>query len=126
MQSALLVLLAFVAPLAFAQTEPVKLQWVHMPYATSYELEVESSGSKGRPLIVRTVAIPEISVDLPPGAYVYRVRGVATQGKGQWSEKQPFSVKPEAVVLLKPATDFKMEAGLRVRLTWKAASGYRY
>lgn len=109
-----------------AQTEPVKLQWMQIPYATSYEIEVESSGTKGRPLITRTVAIPELAVDLPPGSYVYRVRGLAAKGQGPWSEKQPFEVKPETIALLTPANDFKAEAGSRVRFSWKGASGYRY
>lgn len=111
---------------AFAQTEPVKLQWVHIPYATSYEIEVESAGQRGRPLIVRTVAIPEVSVDLPPGSYVYRMRALAAKGKGPWSEKQAFVVKPEVISLLLPATDFKVEAGQKIRFSWKASSGYRY
>lgn len=112
--------------LAYSQTEPVKLRWVNIPGAKSYDLEVESSGSSGRALVNRNVEIPEVSLELPPGSYMYRVRGVAGKGKGPWSEKQPFEVKPETIALLSPATDLKIEAGAKIRLSWKATSGHRY
>lgn len=116
----------FFSSLAFSQTEPVKLRWMNIPGAASYDLEVESSGSSGRPLVNRNVGIPEISLELPPGDYVYRVRGVAAKGKGPWSEKQPFAVKPETIALLAPAPDLKVEAGAKIRFSWKATSGHRY
>lgn len=120
------ILLALFSRSALAQTEPVKLRWVNIPYATSYDIEIESLGSKGRPLVNRTVNIPELAVDLPPGAYVYRVRGVAEKGKGPWSDKQPFDVKVGAIALLSPPVDFKVEAGTKIDFNWKTVSGYRY
>src|ERR1019366_3058929 len=88
------------AQMAFAQTESVKLAWIQIPNAVAYEVEVASAGAHGRPLIFRAVTIPEITVNLPLGSFVYRARLVVSNGsKGPWSELQPFEVKPEAIAL---------------------------
>lgn len=112
---------------SFAQTESVKLEWVNMPGAAAYEIEVSSIGTKGRPLVNRTVDIPVVTIDLPPSSYTYRIRGIAKDGrKGPWSDSQRFEVKIESIALLGPAENVKAEIGSRIRFSWKGSSGYKY
>src|SRR3569833_3292137 len=96
----LLLALGFLSQFAFAQSEPVKLRWVSIPFATSYDVEVESAGALGRPLLTRNISLPELALDLPPNTKNKHKHKKTTKNKKPWSEKQAFNVKAEPVVLL--------------------------
>lgn len=117
-----LVALGAAAP---ARARNVKIHWSPIKGANQYELQVLLNGKA-----VKNERIPSDSTswggDMPPGAYLYQVRGVdRLEQPGKWSAFQAFLVAPPAPSPIAPEKNSEWESSptAKVKLKWAAVAG---
>jgi len=120
---AILFLLSLAATPALARE--VSIQWSPIKGAFKYELEILLDGKPTKQELLSNDT-REWEGDLPPGAYIYRVRGIDRMSQpGKWSQTQALFVAPERVELALPESGTEIEAKptTAVALSWQAVPG---
>lgn len=128
-------LLLLIAPLsALCDTEKrgVILNWLPVEEAAKYEVELSDTPQFQSIKEKRTLKTTRLQVELYPGTYHYRVRGIHHLGEaGPWSDSRPLAVNPFPPKLLLPANlaeIYSSPSKRAVQLSWKAGltgSAYR-
>lgn len=75
---------------------PLTLSWGIVPDASSYEVQLAYKGSFNDPLLKKQTNLTDLSVDMEPGEYHWRVRVINEDKKaGPWTGSNDFTVKKE-------------------------------
>ncbi len=113
----MIALLAFAAavfsPLkAFCLTpEVIKLEWLPMPEAKRYEIEIKLQSDKEKAVVSQSVEAPTVTASLKAGLYSYRVRAIlAGWVAGPWSDYLDFEVSAPSVRTNEPHSLTEAEA----------------
>lgn len=109
----------------------VDLEWVEVPKAKLYELEVATDPEFTVPIISQKLSDIRFSADLLPGAYYYRVRAIDGQGfPGIWSATQDLNINPRPPQPISPADGENVQGNLPdtgLPMKWKSSGpGIRY
>ena len=111
--------------LAEGPKRKVKIPWRAIEDASSYEIEIAEDPEMDPLLDTKKTQNPEVTLQLPPGSYYFRVRGIDDEAKpGPWSEVQGFTVHGKPPEPLEPSPNQVVkeeipEKGLR--FTWKSS-----
>ncbi len=75
------------------------LSWYPVPGAVQYHVQVAGSEAFDAPVVDETVAAPELSVQLSPGTYFWRVQAIAEGGGiADFSPTQTFTISPTSSI----------------------------
>ena len=108
-----------------------KITWREVSDAVKYDFEISASPQMD-PLIQRkNYDSAPVSLELEPGTYYFRVRGIDKSGApGPWSEVTGFVVNPAAPAQVNPDDKEKFEKKIPeagIRFKWKSGvSGSKY
>jgi len=103
----------------------LSLPWTPIPGAQQYEVEIARS-AQFHPTVYRgKVKAAELQVQIPPGIYFFRVRGIDSEAlPGPWSDIEGFSVNPRPPEAVFPPNGAKYAQFIPedkgIQLTWKA------
>jgi hypothetical protein len=116
-------LLAIVSASSMARADDVRLEWLPIPDAVGYDLEVTIAKQKqAQPLLKHSIET-RISVELAPGSYEYRVRAIYPgEEQGPWSDLLAFVVSSRPIELVAPADQFVVDLNSHIPSTilrWK-------
>lgn len=84
-------------PRAYFTTQPFRLTWMPVSWATSYELEVYSLSTlavDSRVFSASTSSLTANVSGLAGGTYYWRVRALSSTATGAWSVTDTFALKP--------------------------------
>ena len=113
-------------PLSLSAQEAVKLEWLPMPEAKKYQVEIALQKNKDIPLVSQELDSPAITVLLNAAPYSYRVRAILDGNvAGPWSDYLDFSVNASTLKLLEPKNLADITAtklARTVKLAWEPGS----
>ncbi len=99
--------------------ERPRFAWSRDPEATHYHFQLATDAEFTRLIHAEaTLAEPSIIApfDLAPGRYYWRIAGIDANGRGPWTDPQPFRRLPPGPALDRPPTVSNAE----MTLTWRA------